>query len=60
MGVAAGQSHSHAAHAAGDRLSDREPLEGSESLWRRIHRTHLVDKRSAASFTSREQILSSR
>ena len=39
MGVAAGPA---IAYAAGNRLSNREPLEGSEILWRRIHRTHVV------------------
>jgi len=39
-------------------LSDREPLEGSESLWRRIHRTHIVDNGQVSSIAFSDPELS--
>ena len=53
MGIAERPARSD---ATGDRLSNRQPLEGGESLWRRIHRTHIVrdGQVSSAAFSDPE------
>lgn len=39
-------------------MSNREPLEGSESLWRRIHRTHIVHNGQVSSIAFSDPELS--